>query len=81
MTEKAKAPAGYELASGPAYSRLGNAVSSAIYAAISDGMEVDEACSVAIGVVGDYWRARYPLDEAAIAGLSGCLKASDSFDA
>ena len=38
---------------------LGNAVSDAIYAALSKGMEPDEACCVAITVVCDYARTAY----------------------
>ena len=49
----------YSIGSGPLMAELGNAVSDAIHAALKRGLEVDEACSVATKVVGDYWRGAY----------------------
>lgn len=65
---------GFAIASGPLPAALGNAVSDAIFAAIQKGMDVDEACSVTVGVVADYWKQAYALDEASIAGLSAILR-------
>lgn len=44
---------------GPSFRDLGNAVSDAIHAACSRGMEVEEACSVVVAVAADYGRASY----------------------
>lgn len=35
--------------------KLGNAISDAIYEALSDGIEVDAAASVVVAVAADYW--------------------------
>lgn len=58
------------IASGPLPASLSNAVSDAIFAAINAGMEVDEACSIVVAVVADYWKQAYQMDAAAVAGLS-----------
>lgn len=60
----------FAIASGPLPAALANAVSNAIFVAIKAGMEVDEACSVTVGVVADYWKQAYQLDAEAVAGLS-----------
>jgi hypothetical protein len=60
--------------SGPLPAMLGNAVSDAINAALRSGMEVDEACSVALGVVRDYWLTSYDMDDKALEGLSAILR-------
>jgi hypothetical protein len=44
---------------GPSFRDLGNAVSEAIHAALSRGMEVEEACSVVVAVAADYGRGTY----------------------
>lgn len=64
-----------ETVSGGAYAALGNDVSAALHRGITGGLEVDEACSVALGVVADYWRRAYPLNEEAIAGMSAIIRA------
>lgn len=74
MTDQSRAEPVIEVVAGAAFARLGNAVSDAINAALVGGMDVDEACSVAVGVVGDYWRQAYPLDDSAIAGLAAVLR-------
>lgn len=61
-------------ASGPLPTALGNAISDAIHAALVSGMEVDEACSVALAVVGDYWRHAYPIDDATLAAFGHILR-------
>lgn len=35
--------------------KLGNAISAAIYKALRDGIEADAAASVAVAVAADYW--------------------------
>lgn len=66
---------GYAVATGPLPNHLANAISDVIHQGLRAGLEVDEACSVVLGVVGDYWHAQYgEPDEEAIAGLSGILK-------
>lgn len=47
------------LAIGPLPAALGNAVSDAIYHAVSVGMEMDEACCIAVAVIADYARGTY----------------------
>jgi hypothetical protein len=49
----------HSIASGPLPTRLGNAVSDAIHAALKAGMEVDAAASIAVAVAADYWAGTY----------------------
>ena len=73
MSDAVMVPREPETVAGEQYARLGNAVSDAINAALVGGMEMDEACSISVGVVGDYWRTAYPLGESEIAGFVAVL--------
>lgn len=44
---------------GPLPNELANGVSDAIYAVLKKGMDLDEACSVVVGVAADYTRGTY----------------------
>lgn len=57
--------------------KLANTLSDAIHAALSAGMETDEACCVALGVIGDYWVTQYALDDEALEAFSAILKATN----
>jgi hypothetical protein len=64
----------YAVGTGPLMAELGNALSDAINAALTKGMETDEACSIAMRVIGDYWRFQY--GDEGIDGLGSLLRAA-----